>query len=124
MDPITIDIRDLIKDDLKRLRQNCRITKCPGNCGARALEKVPPDPRRAGASDGIGPGTGHWTKAGERKRFQFQMDAVLSELFEIEQKSLGISGQRLLTQILYNRYGCPPLSFQRKRKIKEIYHGK
>ena len=120
MNPTTIDIHGLIKDYLKSLRQNCRVTKCPGNCGARNQEKIPPEPRRSGASDDIGPGKGPWTKAGERKRFGFQMDAVLSDLFEVEQKSLGISGQRLLTQILYNRYGCPKLSFQQKipRKVE------
>lgn len=119
MEPITINIRDLIKDDLKSLRQNYRVTKCPGNCGARDQEKVPPEPRRAGASDAIGPGKGHWTKAGKRRRFQIQLDEALFDLFEIERNQAGLSGQELLTKILFNRYGLPRLSFEQKRTIKE-----
>lgn len=124
MEPITINIRDLIRDDLKSLRQNCRVTKCPGNCGARAQEKIPPEPRRAGVSDAIGPGKGHWTKAGKRIRFQIQLDAALFDLFEIERNQAGLSGQELLTKILFNRYGHPRLSFEQKSTIKEIDHGK
>lgn len=84
-------------------------------CGslARTDERMPPDAPLVDGKTNRGPNGGPSHKqVGSRGRLSIVLDDAVLSMFEEERRTRGLTISKLVSIILWNRYGCPKLSFE------------
>lgn len=84
-------------------------------CGSqeKAGERMPPAAPCVDGKIVRGPNGGPSHKqTGSRGRLSCVLDDALVSLFEEERRTRGLTISKLVSIILWNRYGCPKLSFE------------
>lgn len=77
-------------------------------------ERMPPDAPCVDGKIVRGPNGGPSHKqTGSRGRLSCALDDAIVTLFEEERRTRGLTISKLVSIILWNRYGCPKLSFEK-----------